>query len=248
MRLLGRRISDGQALHVIKQWLSCGYVEDGCHRQSKRGTPQGGVISPLLANIYLNPIDHAFEKNRIRNISTGSLHIVRYADDMMIFAEKGIEKGVKILEHYVNRLGLSINKEKTKRLNLKEDKKVEFLGFQFHRVQNKKTKKRLILVSPSPKSLKKGRERVRKTVNHKLPLNIHDQVINVNKFLTGWTNYFRLGNSSKALSSMNDYVRKRLRRTIQRHKGKRGYGWNNISSEDIYDRLKLYNNYKVKWL
>jgi group II intron reverse transcriptase/maturase len=81
LKLVAQRVSDGRILHVIKQWLSCGYVEDGQHRQSKRGTPQGGVISPLLANIYLNPVDQAFERNGIGNISNGSIHIVRYADD-----------------------------------------------------------------------------------------------------------------------------------------------------------------------
>ena len=81
MKLLALRISDGRILHVIKQWLSCGYVEDGQHRQSKRGTPQGGVISPLLANIYLNPLDQAFERRRMGTIKAGSIHLVRYADD-----------------------------------------------------------------------------------------------------------------------------------------------------------------------
>lgn len=127
MRLLARRISDGRILHVIKQWLSCGYVEDNQHKQSKRGTPQGGVISPLLANIYLNPIDKAFEQRRLGNISEGSIHIVRYADDMLILAQGKLDKGITLLEHYLDRLGLKLNKEKSRRINLKEDKKVEFL-------------------------------------------------------------------------------------------------------------------------
>jgi len=179
MKLLSRRISDGKILHVIKQWLDCGYVEDDQHRQSKRGTPQGGVISPLLSNIYLNPLDKAFERNGIKNISKGSIHIVRYADDMIILAQKNLSKGKEILERYTERLGLSLNKEKTRKLNLKEDKKVEFLGFQFHRVQNKKTKERLILVKPSPKSLKRCRGKIRALISHKIPLTVRDQVRNL---------------------------------------------------------------------
>ncbi len=92
IRLLAQRISDGKILHVIKQWLSCGYIEDNQHRQSKRGTPQGGVISPLLANVYLNPVDKAFERGGINNISKGSIHIVRYADDMIILAQKNLKR------------------------------------------------------------------------------------------------------------------------------------------------------------
>jgi RNA-directed DNA polymerase len=248
MRLLSRRISDGKILHVIKQWLSCGYVEENQHHQSKRGTPQGGVISPLLANIYLHPVDKAFERRGIKNISKGSIHIVRYADDMLILSQRNLEKGIGILEGYVERLGLKLNKEKSRRVNLKEDKKIEFLGFQFHRVQNKKTKKRLILVSPSPKSQKRCREQVRKLVSHKIPLKVQDQIRNLNKFLRGWTGYYRVGNASKVLYKISAYVMKRVRRLLQRNKGRKGYGWKRISNGEIYERYGLFNNYKVQWL
>ena len=248
MRLLARRISDGKILHVIKQWLSCGYVEDNQHRQSKRGTPQGGVISPLLANIYLHPVDKAFERSGIGNISKGSIHLVRYADDMLILSQKNPEKGVEILEHYIEGLGLKLNKEKSRRLNLKEDKKVEFLGFQFHRVQKKKTKNRLILVSPSPKSQKRCREQIRKLISHKLPLKVQDQIRNLNNFLIGWTGYFRLGNASKVLYKMCAYVMKRIRRLLQRNRGRNGYGWKRLSNNEIYKRYGLFYNYEVQWL
>lgn len=248
MKLLAQRISDGRILHVIKQWLSCGYVEDGQHRQSNRGTPQGGVISPLLANIYLNPLDRAFERSRMSTMKAGSIHLVRYADDMIILAHRDLDKGIELLEHYLERLGLRLNQEKTRRLDLKVDKKVEFLGFEFHRVTNKKTQNRLILVSPSPGSQKKCREKIRKLINHNLPVRVKDQIGDVNLFLAGWTNYFRLGNSSKALNALNQYVNKRVRRVIQRRKGRSGYGWGRVSSEDIYGRLGLFYNYKVQWL
>ena len=248
MKLLSQRISDGRILHVIKQWLSCGYVEDGQHWQSKRGTPQGGVISPLLANIYLNPVDQAFKRKGLGKIKSGSIHLVRYADDMLILAQRDLSKGIEILEHYLDRLGLKLNREKTHRLNLREDKKVEFLGFQFHRVENKKTKKRMYLVTPSPTSQKKCREKVKHIVNHNIPLSVRDQIENVNRFLSGWTNYFRLGNSSQAFKSLNDYVNKRVRRVIKRRKGESGYGWCKITSKDIYGRMGLFYNYKVQWL
>ena len=149
---------------------------------------------------------------------------------MIILGKKNIERGIEILEHYIKRLGLSLNTEKTKRLNLIEDKKVEFLGFQ---------------LSPSPNSLKRCRERIRKLINHKQPLKVKDQVRNVNKFLTGWTGYCRLGNSSKALYKICNYTNKRVRRLLQRNKGKSGYGWKKIDSEKIYGKLGLFYNYKV---
>ncbi|MCX6159513.1 MAG: group II intron reverse transcriptase/maturase [Ignavibacteriae bacterium] len=248
LKLIAQRVSDGKILHVIKQWLRSGYVEDGQHKQSKRGTPQGGVISPLLANIYLNPIDKAFERSGIGKLREGSIHMIRYADDMIILGKKKLEKGIRILKHYIKRLGLSLNKEKTRKLNLSEDKKVEFLGFQFFKTENRTTKKRLILVSPSPNSLKRCRERIKKLINHKIPLKVQEQVRNANKFLTGWTGYYRLGNSSKALNKIRDYTNKRLRRLLQRNKGKSGYGWKKIDADKIYGKLGLFCNYRVQWL
>jgi len=248
MKLLAQRISDGKILHVIKQWLSSGYVEDNQHKQSRRGTPQGGVISPLLANVYLNPVDKAFERSKLGTIKEGSIHIVRYADDILILAMKNLSKGIQLLKHYTGRLGLKINEEKTRSLNLKEDKKVEFLGFQFHRVTNKMNKKRLILVSPSPKSQKRCRERIRQLINHSNPLKVKDQIENGNKYLTGWTGYYRLGNSGKSLKGICHYTNQRVRRLLQRHKGKNGYGWNRINSGQIYNNFGLFYNYKVLWL
>lgn len=248
LKLVALRISDGKVLHVIKQWLSCGYVEDGQHRQSKRGTPQGGVISPLLANIYLNPVDKAFERNGIGKISNGSIHIIRYADDMLILAQKNLKRGINLLEHYVERLGLRINKEKTRELNLKEDRKVEFLGYEFFRAISWKTNERLILVRPSPKSQEKCREKIRMLISHKYSFKVQDQINNLNRYLTGWTNYFRLGSCSKELNRISLFVNKRVRRLIQRRKGRSGYGWNKIDSNYLYGKLGLFYNYRVQSL
>lgn len=248
IRLLARRISDGRILHVIKQWLSCGYIENDQHHKTKRGTPQGGVISPLLANVYLNPLDKAFEQSGLGSRKEGSIHIVRYADDMMLLAMRNLDKGISLLKHYTERLGLTVNEEKTRRLSLKESKKVEFLGFQFHRVQNRVNGNRLFLVSPSPKAMKKCRGRIREIVSHKNPLKVKDQIENLNRFLTGWTNYFRLGNSSKALNGISQYTNRRVRRLMQRHKGHSGYAWMKISSGELYGRLGLFYNYKVQRL
>ena len=248
LKLVALRVSDGKVLHVIKQWLSCGYVEDGQHKQSKLGTPQGGVISPLLANIYLNPVDQAFERKGLGERSKGSIHIVRYADDILILAQNNLESGINLLEHYVDRLGLSMNKSKTRKMNLSEDRKLEFLGFEFFRVTGWKTNKRQILVHPSPKSQKKCRENIRKIINHKIPLKVREQINNLNGYLTGWTNYFRLGSCSKELNRLKRYVDKRTRRLIQRHKGRSGYGWNKIDSKYLYGKLGLFNNYRVQSL
>lgn len=249
MKLIARRVSDGQILHVIKQWLSCGYVEEGQHRKSKRGTPQGGVISPLLANIYLNPIDQAFERSGFGAIKRGSIHLVRFADDLLILAQRDLGKGIALLEHYTKRLGLTINQEKTRTVRMHEGKSVDFLGFRFHCVRSRRTKDRLMLVYPSPKSQQRCRERIRKLVHHSIPMRVKDQVESVNNYLRGWVGYYRLGHAAELLRDIAHYVNKRVRRAIQRRRGQCGYGWGGrITSAYIYGDLGLYYNYRVKGL
>lgn len=246
MKLIARRIVDKQILHVIKLWLSCGYVEEGKHRQSGRGTPQGGVISPLLANVYLNPVDQAFKREGLGAIKKGSIHLVRYADDMVLLAQAQ-------MEHYLGRLGLTLNKEKTHKLSMsewippgEEGGSVNFLGYQFQTVRSRKTGGRFIMVSPSLKSRQHCREKVIELVHHSIPKRVKDQVQDVNQFLRGWVGYFRLGHGSAALRDMMHFVNKRVRRVIQRRHGKRGYGrGGRITSDYIYGTLGLYCDYRV---
>lgn len=245
MKLVARRISDGEVLRVIRLWLSCGYVEEGQHRQSSRGTPQGGVISPLLANIYLHPVDQAFERRRLGAIGNGSIHLIRYADDMMILAQRNLEDGIDLLQHYVERLGLSINEEKTRRLRLGIGESMDFLGFRFQNVRSRKTGKRLILVSPSLRSQERFRASVRKHVHHSIPLRVKEQVANLNRYLRGWMGYFRLGNGSATFRELAQFVNKRVRHVIWRRKGRRGYGWGKLTSDYIYGQLGLFCDYHV---
>jgi len=245
MKLIARRISDAQILHVIKQWLSCGYVEENQHRQSTQGTPQGGVISPLLANIYLNPVDQAFKRERLDNISKGSIHLVRYADDMVILAQKNLETGITLLNHYTERLGLRLNEEKTRRLRLDIGNSVDFLGFRFHNVRSRKTGTRLILVYPSPRSQKRFRATVRKYVHHSIPLRVKDQVQNLNRYLRGWMGYYRLGHGSATFHDLAYFVEKRVRHVIWRRRGRRGYGWGTLSRPYLYGQLGLFTDYHV---
>ncbi|PIU46046.1 MAG: group II intron reverse transcriptase/maturase [Ignavibacteriales bacterium CG07_land_8_20_14_0_80_59_12] len=245
MKLVARRISDGQILHVIRQWLDCGYVEDGQHRQSKRGTPQGGVISPLLANIYLNPVDQAFERKGLGAIRNGSIHLIRYADDMIILAQRNLKEGIALLDHYVRRLDLRLNREKTRRLKLSIGESVDFLGFRFHNVRSRKTGTRLILVRPSPRSQERFRATVRKHIHHSIPLRVKEQVENLNRYLHGWMGYFRLGNGSATFRKLAHFVNKRVRHVIWRRRGRRGYGWGKLTSEYIYGQLGLFYDYHV---
>ena len=245
MKLVARRISDGEILRVIKLWLSSGYVEDEQHRQSTQGTPQGGVISPLLANIYLNPVDQAFKRGKLGNIDKGSLHLVRYADDMVLLAQKNLETGIDLLHHYVERLGLRLNGEKTRRLRLDIGNSVDFLGFRFHNVKSRQNGARLMLVYPSPRSQERFRETVRTYVHHSKPLRVKEQVENLNHYLQGWMGYFRLGHGSAVFRKLARFVNLRVRHVIWRRRGRSGYGWGKVTSDYIYRQLGLFYNYHV---
>ena len=245
MKLVARRISDGEILRVIKLWLSTGYVEDGQHRQSTQGTPQGGVISPLLANIYLNPVDQAFKRRKLGNIDNGSIHLVRYADDMVLLAQKNLETGIDLLHHYVERLGLRLNGEKTRRLRLDIGNSVDFLGFRFHNVRSRQSDSRLMLVYPSPRSQERFRAKVRTYVHHSKPLRVKEQVENLNRYLQGWMGYFRLGHGSAVFRKLARFVNLRVRHVIWRRRGRRGYGWGKVTSDYIYRQLGLFYNYHV---
>jgi group II intron reverse transcriptase/maturase len=243
MKLIARRISDGEILRVLRQWLSCGYVEDDQHRQSNRGTPQGGVISPLLANIYLNPVDQAFVREGLGTIKKGSIHLIRYADDMIVLAQRNLEKGKALLNHYVERLGLRFNAEKTRMLRLDTGASVDFLGFRFHNVRNRKAGTRLILVYPNLKSQQRFRDTVRKYVHHSIPLRAKEQVQNLNDYLRGWMGYFRVGNGSATFHDLAQFVDKRVRHVIWRRRGKCGYGWGKLTSEYLYGQIGLFHDY-----
>lgn len=163
----------------------------------------------------------------------------------MILAQKNLEAGIMLLNRYVDRLGLRINHEKTRRLRLDIGESADFLGFRFQNVRNRKTGRRLILVRPSPRSQKRFRENVRKHVHHSIPLRMKEQVEHLNVYLRGWVGYFRLGNGSGTFHDLSNFVIKRVRHVIWRRRGKRGYGWNKLSSDYIYGQLGLFCDYHV---
>ena len=171
--------------------------------------------------------------------------MVRYADDMIILAQKNLEKGISLLHHYVERLGLSLNQEKTHRMRLETGASIDFLGFRFYNARSWKSGTRMVLVSPSLRSQERCREKIRTLLHHSNPRRVKDQVKDVNQFLRGWVNYFRVGHASATFRRINNFVNKRVRDILQRRKGRHGYGWGRISSDYIYGQLGLYYDYRV---
>jgi hypothetical protein len=164
---------------------------------------------------------------------------------MVILAQQNLERGVDLLNRYMKRLDLCLNREKTRCLRLDIGNSVDFLGFRFHNAKSRKNGGSLMLVYPSPRSQERFRKRVRQLVHHSIPLRVKEQVANLNRYLQGWMGYYRLAHGSDTFSELVRFVNLRVRHVIWRRRGRRGYGWGKVTSEHIYGQLGLFYDYHV---
>src|SRR5205807_2413483 len=191
IKLLARRLSDGSILHLLRQWLDAPIVEeeqDGRRRvlPNKQGVPQGGVISPLLANLYLNALDWAVNDSK----QQGHPVMVRYADDFVILCAPG--QGTELigrLRRWLDARGLKLNEEKTRKVHSRE--RFQFLGFRVRWQRSRCSGYWYAHIEPSAKSQQRLREAVRDQLNHwNLHRRIPDTVSDLNRMLRGWSGYF----------------------------------------------------------
>jgi len=220
---VGRRVSDRRVLKLVGQWLRAGVMSDQGLQRTVAGTPQGGVISPLLANIYL----HAFDE-RVRQAGLGLL--VRYADDFVIMtgtpqqAQAALEGARAILAS----MGLELHPDKTRVVDLREGREgFDFLGCHFRarmsgRLWEQKRIVRYYLHRwPSKRAMKRLREKVRdRTGANRGGTPIEWVIQDLNPILRGWGNYFRTGNAATKFVQVDDYVVRRLRRLLIRKRGR----------------------------
>ena len=225
LSLLKRRISDRRVLKLIRQWLEAGVLENGMVNASKSGSPQGGVISPLLANIYLHVLDMLWAE---RYSLLGKL--VRYADDFVIIcrtkhdAENALQKVTQVMEL----LKLALHPTKTRVVDMGQDG-FDFLGFHFHKKKSRKSGKLLPYIWASPKSMMNIRRKIHSITERKRLSNSPDEVIKfLNRVIRGWRNYFRIGNCALKFQQLDRYIRYRLEQWVRAKLGSRGQ-WNEIA-------------------
>ncbi len=249
LAVVAERIVDGGILHLIKQWLKAPVTgEDdagvkrtvGGGKANRQGTPQGGVISPLLANCYLHILDRIWQRQHLN----GKLqaHLVRYADDFVVMCRKDVEEPLKVVRHVLERLGLSLNEAKTQVVDATAAR-FNFLGFAIQMSRGASTGKPHPNVRPADKSLKKIKAKLTALTGRELTaIPLRDIVGNVNRSLHGWVNYFHYRNSSLAMSKVRNHAEDRLRtHLMKRHKVKdRGAGLGRFPSRDLYGRYGLY--------
>jgi group II intron reverse transcriptase/maturase len=246
MKLLARRVVDRRMLRLIKGWLKCAVEEDGRLIKSRQGTPQGGVISPLLANIYLHALDVTWEKRGYTRREGPNVQLVRYADDLVLLTDKDAQWAMQRLQEILARLELRLNEEKSRVVDANEET-FDFLGFTYRRVWNRQRTKRVTLYSPSKKSQKRLRGKVKRTLNPMVSVSTAELVRRTNHIVRGWVNYFRVGNSNAVFHDIRWHVQWKLRRLLQTRAGRYGAGWKRYDSDYLYGKLGLYGNYRVRW-
>jgi len=208
-----RRISDPRVLRLIRMWLEAGVMEEGKYIEGNGlGTPQGGVISPLLSNIYLHSFDKMFEMSGI----PGTL--VRYADDFVILLRRNGNEVLRQVERMLGRLGLKLHSDKTRVVRAEDG--FDFLGihFQLCPVRMKEAKlKKYCALWPSDGSMKRIKERIKEVIGRRYSLSLEDMIKELNPVLRGWDNYQRKAKSArKRVRKLNGFVRDRLRIFLKR--------------------------------
>jgi len=242
---VAQRVDDADIMHLLKGMLKA---------SGNKGVPQGGVISPLLSNLYLNEVDRMLERAKevTRNGKYTYIEYARFADDLVILIDAYkrhdwlIGAVQKRLREEFDKLQVEINDEKSRTVDLGRGDSFGFLGFDFRYTRSflrgvwrpyytPKLKKRTALVRALKEVFRRHRSQ---------PI---ERVINlINPVLRGWMNYFAVGHSSECFSFIKDWVEKKIRRHLARARKRQGFGWKRWNRRWLYDTLRLFNGYRVR--
>lgn len=236
---VARRVSDGKVLRLIKQFLKS---------TGEKGIPQGSPLSPLLANVMLNDLDHALARGY------GYLSYVRYLDDMVVLTydsktgRRWLARARERIREEAEAIGVSLNTEKTRTVRLTDpDSFFTFLGFDVRWQPNPTIEKGYAHTSPRRKKVIEVIRKVRQTLRASRHLRVQQAVARVNPILRGWVNYFRVGNSSREFDTVRDAVELKVRRFAVKQRGRKGFGWKRWSSEVVYGSWGLFDDYQIRY-
>jgi RNA-directed DNA polymerase len=241
---VAKRIDDDDVMHLLKIMLKA---------NGRCGVPQGGVVSPLLSNIYLNEVDRMLERAKevTRNGKYTYIEYARFADDLVILIDAHPRQDwllpavEKRLREELATLQVEINEEKSRTVDLSRSESFGFLGFDFRRVRSRRG-----LWRPSYTPKLKKRTALLRTLKDIFRRHLSQPVGRliklINPVLRGWVNYFAVGNSGECFSFIQDWVEKKVRRHMMRARKRKGFGWMRWSRQWLYETLKPFNGYRVR--
>jgi RNA-directed DNA polymerase len=240
---VARRVVDRNVLRLIKLWLKAPVIEedeDGKKRTmgSSQGTPQGGVISPLLANLYLHVLDRFWKVGRVQE--RHGARLIRYADDFVVTCRRQPERMLKGIQGVLKGLGLRLNEDKTRIVDARKES-FKFLGFTIQVRKNPKTGKQFPLMRPSPRALEKIRAEIKAiTCRKTLNLPTRDVIQKLNEKVRGWAGYFYYGNCSRDFQTLKGFLDERVRIYLRRKHGLKSRGYQAYPYAYLYEHLGLY--------
>ena len=242
---VARRVNDRDVLALLKKILKA---------NGKKGVPQGGVISPLLSNVYLNEVDRMLEraKETTREGQYTYVEYVRWADDLVILVDAYqrhdwlLAAVDKRLREELELLQVAMNEDKSRTVDLAKGDSFGFLGFEFRRVRSLRGVWRP-QYSPQMKTRSALLRKLKKVFRRYRSQPVGRVVEIINPILRGWVNYFAIGHSSRCFGRVRSWVEKKIRRHMMRAKKRQGFGWKRWSRSWLHERLGLYGDYRVRW-
>jgi RNA-directed DNA polymerase len=236
MILIKQRVVDGSMLRLIKQSLKVGVAYQGKIEPMTVGVPQGSPISPLYSNIYLNLLDQVWHRRGYPEKLGATLH--RYADDAILVCRSNAKQALEAFEAIAQRMGLTINREKTRITKLTEG--FDFIGFHFVKRRSPNSGKLSIYIFPSKQAQRNIRRQIKSFTKRRAPIMPAEYVKLVNQTVRGWVNYYRHTNASDAFRALQRFINIRFRRYLNYRSKGRGFGWKKYPNATLYAQGIIY--------
>jgi len=240
---VAQRVRDAEVLWLLKLLLKA---------SGKQGVPQGGVISPLLSNLYLNEVDKMLERAKevTREGPWRHVEYARFADDLVILVDghprqawlrKAVEKRLRT---ELAKLQVEVNEEKSRKVDLQQGESFGFLGFEFRRIRSRRGRW-MPLRMPRVKKRTALLRKLKLIFRSHRSQPVQELIAQINPILRGWVNYFAVGHSSRCFSYIRDWVEKKVRRHLASSRQRPGFGWRRWRQEWLYGTLGLFHEYRV---